>query len=350
MRIQEAKERLDHIIAISRVHLYKPIQIAEILNRHRTGNPSFDLTNLDQYRNRSKEWRDLISMRLVGNVSTSSQKYQDNLFEDNAIPREAIVALDEANRKTGGSVEAYIYKKFEERQEKVSILHDELLKATKETFKLSEIIAKFDDPGLKRSVDKIYEITVYALFNTLVEALNAQITLSVEKDRKDILEEFGDFTSLLLGISGDVMQYSTKARLFRAGVANAADTGIDIWTNFGPTVQVKHVSLTYELAEDIAEKVVADNLVIVCRDAESATINKIVSQLGLGDKVRGVVEQRQLEEWYSKALRGKCSGELGDKLLDQFRREFEIEFPFSSNLKEFLRERGYDKMKTDGWY
>ena len=94
MRIQEAKERLDHIIAISRVHLYKPIQIAEILNRHRTGNPSFDLTNLDQYRNRSKEWRDLISMRLVGNVSTSSQKYQDNLFEDNAIPREAIVALD----------------------------------------------------------------------------------------------------------------------------------------------------------------------------------------------------------------------------------------------------------------
>ena len=34
-----------------------------------------------------------------------------------------------------------------------------------------------------------------------------------------------------------------SSRVFRAGVANAADGGIDLWSNFGWLIQVKHLVL-----------------------------------------------------------------------------------------------------------
>jgi hypothetical protein len=47
---------------------------------------SLHLTDLESCRNASKKWRDQITQRLIGRISTSSQKFQDNIFEANAMP------------------------------------------------------------------------------------------------------------------------------------------------------------------------------------------------------------------------------------------------------------------------
>lgn len=52
--IEIAKKALDSIIKKSRVHLYKPIQIAEILYHART-QTTIDLSNIETYRTRSKK-------------------------------------------------------------------------------------------------------------------------------------------------------------------------------------------------------------------------------------------------------------------------------------------------------
>jgi type II restriction enzyme len=80
----DAKNALDKIIQKARVHFYKPFQIAEILYHHRLANPPINLLNVETYRNVSKRWRDDISLQLVGRYSTSSAKYQDNVFDANA--------------------------------------------------------------------------------------------------------------------------------------------------------------------------------------------------------------------------------------------------------------------------
>src|SRR3989338_2427739 len=107
-----SKQALEAVIRKSRVHLYKPIQIAEILFRHRT-EKGWDLNDLESYRNISKRWRDEVSLLLVGRRSTSSQKYQDNVFETNAMPPVLLVALGNFNKKGKGFVEAFIYKSLE---------------------------------------------------------------------------------------------------------------------------------------------------------------------------------------------------------------------------------------------
>jgi HaeII restriction endonuclease len=114
MNTQEAKQCLDKIIDKARIHLYKPIQIAEILHYHRTVE-RINLLDLEIYRTPSRKWRDIICLRFLGRISTSSARYQDDVFNENAVPPKMLAKLGDINIQTNGVVEAYIYKKFAER-------------------------------------------------------------------------------------------------------------------------------------------------------------------------------------------------------------------------------------------
>ena len=111
MNEEQAISALDKVIKKSRVHFYKPIQIAEILYHDRIYH-DVDLASLESYRTKSKKWRDDMSMLLLGRKCTSSSKFQDNLFDDNAVPSVVLEILGKINRETGGSVEAHIYSQF----------------------------------------------------------------------------------------------------------------------------------------------------------------------------------------------------------------------------------------------
>ena len=41
-----------------------------------------------------------------------------------------------------------------------------------------------------------------------------------------------------------------------------------MWANFGMAIQIKHLSLTEELAENIVSSVSSDRIVIVCKESE----------------------------------------------------------------------------------
>ena len=77
--IKDAQNALNSILKKSRVHFYKPIQIAEILYKHRV-EEKINLSQLEDYRNTSKKWRNQITQKFLGLICTSSAKFQDNLF------------------------------------------------------------------------------------------------------------------------------------------------------------------------------------------------------------------------------------------------------------------------------
>lgn len=343
--ILHAKQKLDSLIAKQRVHMYKPIQVAEILYHVRLGTLTIQQLREqpELYRNWSKKWRDDISRRLLEQVSTSSQKFQDNLFDTNAMPPKEIAVLAEAN--DNGIVERYIYLRFYEKQKTILRLLHLLEVATPQNFSLDGFLAYFEkDRGIKRSIDKAFEIVVYALFNTLVRHLHINITVSADVTQLDLLGEFEEFAHLLLGIDRVNPVISFRARLYRAGATNAADRGLDMWANFGPVVQVKHVTLTEDLAEDIATGIAADNVVIVCKDSELAVINRVSSQIG--PNIQGIITQNQLVDWYNQALRGTFSNQLGNDLLESLRWEYQREFPFSQSFQPFFEERNYHQIQS----
>ena len=339
-----AKTALDTVIQKSRVHLYKPTQIAEILFHHRT-EKGWDLNDVESYRNTSKKWRNEISKSLVGRVSTSSQKYQDNIFEDNAMPPKFLAELGTVNKKGNGLIEAYIYQALEARLSSVCAVYEYVSMATADSFSLNKLMVFFQAaPGLRRSVDKIYEILVYALFATIVRSLKVQVTLEIENKNEKILHDFKKFIKLVLGLNAQETRLTFPATLYRAGVTNAADRGIDMWANFGPAIQVKHLTLNAEHAEDIVNNVTADKVVIVCCDTERKSIEGILQQIGFGEKIQGIITFTDLVEWYQLCLHEKYRNNLGKNLLADVKREIAAEFPLNDKIASFFKERGYNQV------
>ena len=351
MNIVEAKQSIDKVITKARVHLYKPIQVAEILHRDRTVK-DITLSDLQTYRNVSKRWRDLICSKFLGRTSTSSARYQDDIFNDNAIPPSVLVILGQENRDKKGIVEAYIYRKFSERFTQMSTGNEYCSSHARTDFKLDEFLALFwNEPGLRRSIDKIYEIIVFALFSALVEALEVTVEVSMNPLKVDILKEFEDFARLVVRLTPTQNKMKVPARINRVGVTNAADRGLDMWANFGLVIQIKHLSLTEELAENIVTSVSADRIVIVCKDSEQKLIVSLLNQIGWKSKIQSIVTESDLFTWYEKALRGKFSKTIGDKVLKNLSEEIKIEFPASDNVEfsKFYMQRGYDKLSDKLW-
>ncbi|MCX5783135.1 MAG: HaeII family restriction endonuclease [Elusimicrobia bacterium] len=338
------KDALDRIIKKSRVHFYKPIQIAEILHKNRTGH-DLDLWDVESYRNISKKWRDIISERLVGRKSSSSQKYQDNIFEGNAMPPKILKLLGDINKKGAGFIEAYIYECLKLRLTSVYEVEEYIKNSTADSFSFKEFVSLFQKtPGLKRSIDKMYEISVYALFSAIVQALQVQIAIEIKNKDKAILKDFESFISMVLGIDVKDAKLTIPAAIYRAGTTNAADKGLDMWANFGVAIQVKHLALTSVLAEDISEYIPTDRIIIVCKDAEGKLIETLLKQVGLRDKIQGIVTISDLSKWYSLCLSLKYRDKLGKNLLKNIEREFKAEFPSIEKISPFLRERGYNKV------
>lgn len=347
--IKDAKAALDNLISKSRVHLYKPIQIGEILYHYRMFN-DVDLDDLESYRNISKKWRDEITVSLLGRKCTSSARFQDDLFNENAVPPRLIKILALENKKTNGAVEAYIYSKFTNKHSQLAGALNILNTSNKKTFDIKNFIDSFwNEAGLKRSLDKVYEVIVYSLFSTLVEALNLQVEISVDASKFDVLSEFSDFADKVMCLNVTVPKSKTDAKVYRVGVTNAADRGLDMYSNWGPAIQIKHLSLNEELAESIVTSIASDRIVIICKDAEKGVILSLLNQIGWRSRIQSIVTEADLITWYNKALRGKYSTELGDLLLSKMKEELILEFPSIDEVPDIISKRHYELVKNAYW-
>lgn len=348
--IIKAKAALDSLVNKSRAHLYKPMQIAEILRKYRLGEGNINLLDLETYRIKSKSWRDEVTLHLVGNKSSSSAKFQDNLFENNAIPPSILAILAEENNHTNGAVEAYIYSLFAQKLGSVTNSVNYCQTHDMTNFKLNEFLSLFwDEPGLRRSIDKVFESVVFALFSTIVIAIEAEVTLSYNPEKKMIIEEFAEFAKSVLNLSISDAIFTTSGSVHRIGATNAADRGLDIWTNFGVIVQIKHLSLTEEVAEGICRSLTADRIVIVCKKADQALITSLLIQIGWKSKIQSIITEDMLIAWYEKALRGKYSQILGASLLTTLQSEIQREFPATLDGKfiNFYKSRNYHLLPVD---
>lgn len=186
----------------------------------------------------------------------------------------------------------------------------------------------------------------------MVAELGATVTLSVANGKNDALADFERFSRLVLGVDRKQPSITLPARLFRVGTANANDAGLDMWANFGPAVQVKHVSLSPDLAGEICGGVQAGQVIIVCRTAEADVIRTVATQLGFADRLRGVITEEDLIEWYKLGKSAKYAMTVGQNLLRAVIAEMDLEFPLShaDPFSEFFTERKYDQIvDVEAW-
>jgi type II restriction enzyme len=140
------------------------------------------------------------------------------------------------------------------------------------------------------------------------------------------------------------------ARLYRVGGANSRDGGVDLWANFGPAIQVKHIALDLKNTQPIVESISAEQIVIVCKDADKPAIQAVLTQVGLGGRVRGIITKADLARWYDLALGPKHGADMAVPLFKSLLAEFDDEFTLAdpAAIDKLIKERGYDKLKLEG--
>ncbi|MDB9418993.1 HaeII family restriction endonuclease [Microcystis aeruginosa] len=124
---------------------------------------------------------------MLNKVSTSSARYQHDLWSTTAMSPELLEILDRENKRTGRGVERYIYLKFSERQATVSSLIAYIDSQNEKSFDLKYLLDEFSaKAGIRRSIDKAYEIIADSLFETIVVSLEAEITISIPLIKQDL--------------------------------------------------------------------------------------------------------------------------------------------------------------------
>ena len=347
MSEQAAKAELDSLISDARFRCYRPIRVAEVLYKSRTQS-DITITNPESYRVASNNWRDEMSRRLTGKGSTSSQSYQKDF--SNLISADKLQILDDVNTENDGIVENYIYRQLKSKKWNGLIAAQEYVTSTAvDEFSFSEYMGLTKQSGLEE--DAMLEIAVYALFKAITRELDAKAKLELGNPNREILREFDGFVHTFLGLGPGETSFETLVDIHRAGKGTyAADKGIDIGTNFGTMVQVKHISLNEKKAKEIEDTAYVNRVVVVCREAERDVIRSVSNQLGY-EKVSGIVTIEELNDWYDQAF-GSFQAAVGSKILSDLRRAFKKEFQSGDwrvpNVDSLLDERGYDESQLTG--
>jgi type II restriction enzyme len=123
-----------------------------------------------------------------------------------------------------------------------------------------------------------------------------------------------------------------------------------MWANFGPAIQVKHISLETKHVQPIVGGLSADQVVIVCKDADKEPIHAVLTAVGLGGRVRGIVTKADLTRWYDLALGPKHAGAMAKPLFAALLAEFDDEFTLAdpTSIDDLTKERGYDTLPLVG--
>lgn len=333
MDTKSAKAKLDHVINIGRVEMYKPIQIAEVLRIARTSK-EIDLADVETYRIKSRRWRDGVTYALFNKRSTSSVRYQDDVWNNSAVPPAAMVALGKANA-TDAVVEAYIYSFIIGKNKELAIAVSTVT-SLKSVHQVEALLSTFDSPTLTSSADRLYEILAAAVFKT--ELSQTSYTISVDRPRGSTKEMSVD---ILVDL---VASHPMPLVVERLGHTNAADAGLDMWTNFGVAVNVKRRLLTAQLLDQIVTDTPIGSLHIVCVDIDLPANTRLKKLRESGLRI-SITTQRDLMNSSRKLLaRAPTSATFVKNLTEAFDKEF----PMARTLEDFARERGYSSVLLTG--
>lgn len=321
-----AKELLDHVIEISRVEMYKPIQVAEVLRKALTDR-SVQLEDKETYRVPSRKWRDEVTKSLFGKASTSSARYQDDLWNESAVPPQAMVRLGQSNEHNH-QVEAYIYKRVMAKS--TGLTHARLSIPSLETqADLETLTAQFDSDGMASSADRFFEILATAVFQTELSDHSWSIAVQAQHPV--------DEAPACWAFVKPATRSPRPVVVDRLGRTNAADAGLDIWTNFGVVINVKRRVLTEDLLSQVLSDTPVGDLHIVCRSIDPVVELRLKALSKTERPVTVSTESELVAAGTALLSNTRTTSPFRERLMALFDREF----PLALTMEQFMKRRRY---------
>ena len=241
------------------------------------------------------------------------------------MPPEALTALASAN--SNHRVEEYIYQHVYAKSSQMIEIR-KVLDDVKTLSDIENIFALFNSPGLRSSADRLFEVFALSVLQTQIE--KSDFTFSLKGNSTSISGVTGKkLISIAEGQGNDL-------ELAKMGHTNAADAGLDIWTNFGVVVSVKN----YNLDEDLFIKVLSDTpvglLVVIC-ETVAKNVERDLLKLSNSRPVV-LITRKELFEDAGRLLNHADHSIVFVRKLISF---YDKEFPLTVTLENFMKKRNY---------
>jgi len=322
----QAKALLDHVIRISRVEMYKPIQVAEVL-RQALRDPSIRLGEKESYRIPSRRWRDEVTQFLYGKVCTSSARFQDDLWNESAVPPQAMCELGRCN-ELGQQVEAYIYAHVMEKSKDLFLVRTRI-GGLQSGSDIEALVALFDSDGMTSSADRFFEILTTAVFKTELSILPWSVKVYAPAPGNQSTASWAFVERLSLS--------EKPVTVDRLGRTNAADAGVDIWSNCGVVINVKRRVLTSDLLSQVLDDTPVGDLHIVCLSVDPAAKSKLKKSSNTDRTVTVSTATDIIDAGTTLLSSTKTAMPFREHLLSLFDKEF----PTALTMRKFMERRGY---------
>lgn len=341
----KAQDRLQRLIDKARSQFFKPILVAETLRLHRMD--GLAITDRRLFKGPAVKALKAVALELFGRPVDLNYGYIDGAYEDGKLNPEALQQLARANKS--GEIERHIYAEMERRWGSYRDFTSKWERTAPAAFRVSEFIRDYEAlVRLGNALGKLYEIVVYSLFRGVVEAAEGKIEFSLSEGKRDLLEALPDFCGIFFDLNPGEFSVTREATIYRAGRAHASDSGIDMWANFGPVIQVKHrAGFTAEHAARVVRTVRCDRLIIICKTQERRQVEEFAELLDAHGYVR-ILEEDRVVEWYDALFSPRFVGDAGARIHAILLRELDDEFPIPSRdrMQKFFEQRGYGPLPS----
>jgi type II restriction enzyme len=245
-----------------------------------------------------------------------------------------MVALGKENG-TEGLVEAYIYSFITGKNKEIAAARSKVARL-KSVNEVEDLLSDFNAPTLTSSADRLFEILATAVFKT--ELNQTAYTISIDRPR-------GTARGLSVDNLVDLVAANPMPLVVdRLGHTNAADAGLDIWTNFGVAVNVKRRVLTSQLFQQIVKDTPIGSLHIVCLDIDKTAMTQLKKLKSSGLNVSITTKDDLLGSVKTLLNKPVSANQFVTTLVDSFDKEF----PMARTLNDFATSRGYSKIHLSG--
>ena len=184
------------------------------------------------------------------------------------------------------------------------------------------------DDRLNKNIDKIYEIVVCAFFETLLEYLNTQVRAKLDLETKKLLKDFGLIQNFFLSLDKNTFQFAPIEYFHLSKTSRKNEVPKEI-PNFETTLKFKYITLDKHTVPANTSNLTNEKMIIVCKDAEKDTIKNLTIQFGIMERIRGIIPENTLVEWYHKCIGRKYINSMGKTLMETLNKKFKKEFPLT---------------------
>jgi hypothetical protein len=181
------------------------------------------------------------------------------------------------------------------------------------------------DSRLNKNTDKIYEIVVCSFFETLLEYLNIQVNAKLDLEAKRLLKDFGLIQNFSLSLDHNTFQLA-PIEYFHVSKTNRKNSAPRVMPSFETTLMIKYITLHEHSATANTPNLPNNKMIIVCKDAEKNIIRNFTIQLGIMERIIGIIPENILIKWYHKCINPKYIHSIGKVLMETLNKKFKKEF------------------------